>query len=201
MTQVTDRGLLPAEHRALRELHAVAAQLGAHWSRLGRRLGGAPEAFLADGAATARELLGELEARVGGEFDLHGQPAAQGMGVGLGGARRVTDLLLERNQALRGALRELQHVTTLLAYAAALARARGDEALADWHQGWEGRLRGLEERGRNEVTAMAADPEAAVAPADDGPLGRAGQRVGIAMGTLGEAIDQSRVGRFARGRD
>jgi hypothetical protein len=41
---------------------------------------------------------------------------------------------------------------------------------------------------------MAADPEAAIAPADRGPLGQAGLRVGAAMGALGEAIDS----RFAR---
>ena len=39
---------------------------------------------------------------------------------------------------------------------------------------------------------MAADPERAIEPADDGTLGRAGAKLGVALGTVGEAIDQSR---------
>ena len=40
-------GLFAAEHRALRELHAMVSQLGTHWDRLGERLGGAPGDVLA----------------------------------------------------------------------------------------------------------------------------------------------------------
>jgi hypothetical protein len=47
---------------------------------------------------------------------------------------------------------------------------------------------------------MAADPQAAIAPADEGTLGRAGAKLGAAVGTLGEAIDSSRIGRLARRR-
>src|SRR3954454_13645377 len=107
MSEAPEGGLLPAEHRALRELHAGARQLEAHWTRLGRRLGGKPEALLAEGAAAARELLTELEARIAADHDPRGQPAAQGRGRGLAGARRLSDLLLERNQAFRSALLEL----------------------------------------------------------------------------------------------
>ena len=63
-----------------------------------------------------------------------------------------------------------------------------------------GRLRALEDRGRETAAAMAADPEDAIAPADEGTLGRAGAKLGAAVGTLGEAIDSSRVGRLARRR-
>ena len=43
----TEQGLFPAEHRALRELHAMARQLATHWERLGERLGGEPGDALA----------------------------------------------------------------------------------------------------------------------------------------------------------
>ena len=39
---MSDSGLYPAEHRALRELYAMASQLASHWTRLAGRLGGAP---------------------------------------------------------------------------------------------------------------------------------------------------------------
>jgi hypothetical protein len=196
MTELTEIGLLPAEHRALRELHATARQVQGHWTRLGRRLGGPPAAYLDEGAAAAGELLGELDA----ESDVPGQPAAQGLGAGLAGVRGVSDLLLERNQAFRHALLDLQRVTTLLGYLAGLARTRGDEETAARHERWAARLQELEERGRAVAVTLASDPDAAIAPADDSALGRAGQRLGAAAGTLGEAIDQSPIGRFARRR-
>jgi hypothetical protein len=200
MSELTAQGLLPAEHRALRELHATTRQVQSHWGKLAARLGGEPGALLQEGADAAGELLGELRARVGADHDLHGQPAAQAVGARLAGARGVSDLLLERNQAFRTALLDLQHVTTLLGYTEALARKRGDAGLAAWHEGWERRLRALETRGRATAAAMADDPAAAIAPADDGALGRAGTRLGVVLGTVGEAIDGSAVGRLARRR-
>jgi len=200
MSEITAQGLLPAEHRALRELHATTRQVQSHWGKLARRLDGEPATVLREGAAAAGELLHELHARIGDEHDLHGQPAAQAVGARLAGARGVSDLLLERNQAFRTALLDVQHVTTLLGYTGALAQTRGDTSLADWHDGWERRLRALEDRGRAAAAAMAADPESAIAPADESTLGRAGARLGAAVGTLGEAIDSSRIGRLARRR-
>jgi hypothetical protein len=193
MSEITAQGLLPAEHRALRELYATARALRSHWRKLADRLG---EDLLSEGADAAGALLSELKARTVAEHDLHGQPAAQGVGARLAGARGVSDLLLERNQAFRIALLDLQHVTTLLAYLAALARTRGDAGLAAWHDDWARRLRALEDRGRAAVAAMAADPQTAIAPADESALGRAGAKLGAAVGTLGEAIDN----RFARRR-
>jgi phage-related tail protein len=200
MSEVTPHGLLPAEHRALRELHATARQVRNHWRKLATRLGGAPAAVLEQGAAAADELLQALEARIGAQHDLHGQPAAQAVGARLAGFRGVSDLMLERNQAFRTALLDLQHVTTLLGYLGALARSRGDEDLAAWHEQWEQRLRTLEERVRAAVKALAHDPESAIAPADESALGRAGAKLGAAVGTVGEAIDSSALGRLARRR-
>jgi hypothetical protein len=194
MTELTELGLLPAEHRALRELHVSARQMQAHWNRLADRLGGPPAEYLREGAALAAELLTELD----GATELQYQPAAEGVGARLGGARGLSDLLLERNQAFRTALLELQHLTTLAGYLSGLARSRGDEALAGRHDGWADRLRPLEERGRAIAVTLANDPEAAIAPADNGVLGRAGQHINAAAGSLGEAIDHSPLGRFAR---
>src|SRR4051794_3684048 len=200
MSDVTAQGLLPAEHRALRELHATARQVRNHWSKLGARLGGAPGQLLDEGAGAAARLLEELQARIGEGHDLQGRPAAQFLGARLAGARAVSDLLLERNQAFRTALLDVQHVTTLLGYVAALARTRGDESLAAWHEEHEQRFKALEDRGRAAAAAMAADPDQATAPADDSSLGRAGARMGAAVGTVGEAIDNSTLGRLARRR-
>ena len=195
---VSDSGLYPAEHRALRELYAMGSQLASHWTRLGGRLGGAPGDALAGGASAARELLRELAARTA-SHGLHGFPAAQGVGGRLAGARNVAgDLVLERNQALRAAVLDVAHVTTLLAYLAGLADRRGDAMLAAWHRRWEVRLREAQERVMATVVAMAEDPADAILPASQTAAGRAGHSVANALGTLGEAIDGSIVGRAAR---
>ena len=197
---VSDSGLYPAEHRALRELYAMASQLASHWTRLGGRLGGAPGEALKGGADAARELLRELGTRTAAH-GLHGFPAAQGVGGRLAGVRNVAgDLVLERNQALRAAVLDVAHVTTLLAYLAGLADRRGDAMLAAWHRRWEVRLREAEERVMATVVAMAEDPDDAILPASQSAAGRAGHGLANALGTLGEAIDGSAVGRAARKR-
>ena len=198
MSVPSEQGLYPAEHRALRELHAMASQLASHWTRLGDRLGGAPGDALAGGASAARELLRELASRTAAH-GLHGWPAAQGVGGRLASVRNVAgDLVLERNQALRAAVLDVAHVTTLLAYLSALADRRGDAMLAAWHRRWEFRLRDAEERVMATIVALAEDPGDAILPASQTTAGRAGHGIANALGTLGEAIDGSPVGRAAR---
>jgi hypothetical protein len=193
-----DSGLYPAEHRALRELYAMASQLASHWTRLASRLGGAPGDALADGASAAHELLRELATRTAAH-GLHGFPAAQGVGGRLAGARNLAgDLLLERNQALRAAVLDVAHVTTLLAYLSALADRRGDAMLATWHRRWEVRLREAEEKVMATIVAMAEAPDEAILPASQTTAGRAGHSLANALGTLGEAFDGSAAGRAAR---
>jgi hypothetical protein len=192
---VSAQGLYPTEHRSLRELHAMTRQLAGHWSRLARRLGGEPA--LEAGVEAARELLSELAERTAAH-GLHGTPAAQGTGRGIAGMRGAGDLMLERNQALRGAVLDAEHVTTLLAYLAALAARRDDAALAAWHRRWETRMRSHEDAVREAVVALADDPDAAIEPAEPGRLGRAGQSLANGLGTLGEAIDASALGRRLR---
>jgi hypothetical protein len=196
--EITGHGLYRAEHRALRELYVGARQLCGHWEKLAGRIGGRPETVLRHGSETSRELLDELTGRTE-EHGLHGFPAAQGVGGRLAGVRNnAGDLLLERNQAMRAAVLDVQHLTTLLAYLARLAATRGDDQLAAFHRRWEARLREVEDDARRAAIDIGCDPAAAVVPADQGPLGRAGHRVASAVGSAGEAIDDSAVGRAAR---
>jgi hypothetical protein len=196
--QITGHGLYRAEHRALRELYAGARHLCGHWEKLAERIGGPPATALKRGAAAAAELLDELVSRTE-EHGLHGFPAAQGAGGRLAGLRNNTsDLLLERNQAMRVAVLDAQHLTTLLGYLSALASTRGDEQLAAFHDRWESRMREVEAEARLAAIELGRDPSGAIVPADMSPLGRAGHQVAAVVGSAGEAIDSSTVGRAAR---
>ena len=191
-------GMYRAEHRALRELHATGRQLASHWWRLGDRLGGSAAGSLQDGAAVARGMITEL-AKQTAERGLHGFPAAQGVGHRLAGLRNTPgDLVLERNQALRLAVLDAEHVTILLAYLAALADKRGDGALATFHRHWEGEIAEARDAVRDAAIALAGDPDDAVEPAERSILGRAGHTAANALGTVGEAIDGSPLGAAAR---
>ena len=71
--------------------------------------------------------------------------------------------------------------------------------LAAWHRRWEVRLREAEERVMATVVALAEDPERRdPARLARPPPAAPGTRVANALGTLGEAIDGSVVGRAAR---
>jgi hypothetical protein len=196
--EITGHGLYRAEHRALRELYAAARQLCGHWEKLADRIGGQPATVLRHGSDACLELLAELAGRTE-EHGLHGFPAAQGVGGRLAGVRNnAGDLLLERNQAMRAAVLDVQHLTTLLGYLGQLAATRGDEQLAGFHRRWEARLLEVESEARGAALALGCEPAAAVVPADQGLLGRAGHHVANAVGTAGEAIDGSPIGRAAR---
>ena len=106
--------------------------------------------------------------------------------------------MLERNQALRLAVGDAEHVTTLLLYLAALAERRDDVALAAFHRRWAGEIGGARDAVRDAAIALAADPEDAVRPAEPSALGRAGHAAANAVGTMGEAFDGSPLGRAAR---
>jgi hypothetical protein len=197
MAERSDLGLYPAEHRALRELHAVARHLATHWARLAGRLDGEQEAVLTRGAAAGRELVVEVAARTSAR-GLEGFPAAQSVGIRLGDLRGAGDLVLERNQAMRGAVLDVQHVTTLLGYLATLAELRADVELAGWERAWHDRLELVEADARAAAAAMGRDPDGAILPADTSRLGRAGHGIASALGTLGESVDNSPLGRAAR---
>ena len=84
---------------------------------------------LTDGAELAKELLGEARDAIA-EHDLHGGPAAQSVGKSGAGLRGgVGDNFLERNQALRMAVLDVQHTVTLLGY---LESVSGEAGTTTW---------------------------------------------------------------------
>jgi hypothetical protein len=179
----------PAEHRGLRELHVFARQLAHHWERLGARIGGDAGRLLSEGAADARAIIEELTEAATAR-GLHAEPAAALSGRIVSARPPSPDVLLERNQALRFALLDVQHCVTLLGYLAGLAATRGDGELRALCAGWEERLAGHERAVRAAVIALAAHPDDAIAPADPSLSGRLGHRLAAGAGALGEWIDR-----------
>jgi hypothetical protein len=183
-----------AEHRALRELVVFGRQLASHWEKLGRRLGSPEAGLLAVGAADVRTLLDEA----GAAMTARGVPAGRAAAL----AGRLTrarpgspDELLERNQALRYALHDVQHVVMLLAYLAALAAARGDEELRALRAAGEERLAVHERAVRDAIVALGGRPDEAVEPAVPSAAVRVGQRVAAGAGALGEWVDRRAIER------
>ena len=156
--------LHPAEHRGLRELYAMTRALVSHWGRLGNRLGGDEAGVLAAGVEDARTLLAEL-ADITAEHDLHGYPAAQGAGLNIARVRNAPgDLMLERNQALRAAVLDVQHVVTLLGYLAGLAERREDVSLTAFLRRWERELKVHEDAARAAAVGQSVIPIAPSSP-------------------------------------
>lgn len=188
--------LHPAENRGYRELYAYSRQLADHWRGLAERVpDGELAGLLEKGADSAEELLAELEPATA-THGLHGKPAAQGVGRTLARQRQgVRDRFLERNQALRFAVEEMQHLTTLLGYLAAVADTRGHDDLAELCGRWERKLRRTESAVRKAVAASGSDPDGAIEPFDGSPAGRAAHSVGYVTGTVGEWVDRRAAGR------
>ena len=181
----------PAEHRALRELYAFTRQLGRHWSSLGERLGGSEGAALQAGAQAAQDLLGELEPLT----TARGLPTATmaQFASHFASARpNIPDRALERNQALRFAALDAQHVATTLAYIANLAAADRDEELRAFCARWERKLRTHERAVRLAAVALGERPDEAIQPADASLVGRAGAKVNSGIGAFGEWFDGRR---------
>lgn len=190
--------LHPAENRGYRELGAFTRALIQHWPALADRLGPGDAAdVLRAGAAEAGVLLSEMRAAIAAH-DLHTGAAAQGVGRGIAGARNLAgDRFLERNQALRLAVGEAQHVTTLVGYLGCVAEARGDEQLAAFGRRWERRMRRTENAVRAAAIELGSSPDSAVERLDRSPAGRAAHGLGFLIGSVGEWADR----RAARGRD
>jgi len=191
--------LHPAEHRGLRELQAASRHLAGHWQRLAARLPGEPAEVLERGAAIARELVSELRGRAAA-YGVEVFPAAQLVGARGAGLRGAGDVLLERNQAMRAAVLDASHVAVLLGYLSEIAEGRGDATLAAWEREWRERVEKLERAARAAAIRLGAAPDAAIEPAEPSTLGRAGHAVAVGVGSLGEAIDGSALGRMARRR-
>jgi hypothetical protein len=183
--------LHPAQNRGLRELVAATRQLGDHWEALSPRFARTPaRAMLDRGAARARALLDAIrplmEAR-----GLHGGPAAQSVGRSLAGSRsQVGDRFLERNQALRTAVLDVQHVVTLLGYQAEIAEQRGDSELARALRRHEKALLAVERAARKAAVELGRKPDAAIERVDRSPAGRVAHGAANTVGTVGEWVDR-----------
>lgn len=182
--------LHPAENRGYRELYAFARRLESNWGWLAEKTG---EAVLRDGADAAADLLTDLE-RVTPRYDLYGRPAAQGVGAGMS-LGRLAARFFERNQALRIALTDLQHVVTLVGYLEQVARSRRDDELVRFCSDWRARLLPIERAARAAAIDLGSRPDEAVEPVDDSPVGKAGARVGWAFGAVGEWFDRRVSGK------
>jgi hypothetical protein len=189
---VADRvPLHPAENRGYRELYAASRGLARHWSRLrtlvpDRATGEA----LGSGVAATRRLLDELPSLTT-EEDLHGGPAALGLGARLADLRNLAaDRFLERNQAVRLAALEPRHIRVLLAYLATVGEARGAAERAAFCRRWETEIEGIVEAIEAAAAGLGADPDAAIEPVDSSAAGRAGQRVAASVGAVGEWVDR-----------
>jgi hypothetical protein len=178
-----------AEHRALRELYAFTGQLARHWKSLAGLIGGDEAVPLRAGAQAAEELLDEVE-RVAAERDLPTEQMVRFASRFASARPAIPDRALERNQALRFAVLDAQHVVTLLAYLANLAASDGDEDLRAFCSRWERKLRTNERALGRAAIALGDRPDDAVAPADGSPAGRAGAKVNSAVGALGEWVDR-----------
>jgi hypothetical protein len=180
-----------AEHRALRELFAFTRQLRRHWSSLAGLVGGEEAVTLGAGAAAAGDLLGELAPLT----SARGLPTATmaRFASRFAAARpQVPDRALERNQALRFAALDAQHVVTLLGYVANLAAADGDDELRAFCSRWERRLRTHERAVRLAAVALGERPDEAITPADRSPAGRLGAKLNSGIGAFGEWVDGRR---------
>lgn len=180
----------PAENRGYRELYLAGRQLVERWRRLGDGLPAAQAEPVRAGAESVERLLGELRPMTA-RHDLHGDVAAQGGGARIGTARgAISDRFLERNQAMRLALEDLEHVATLLAYLATVSETRGDAELSEFCRSWERRLRRQLGAVRKAAVALGEDPDAAIEPLDPSPVGRAAHGAAYAAGSVGEWVDR-----------
>jgi hypothetical protein len=183
--------LHPAENRGYRELYVTGGQAVKRLGRLAVSFDDSPPGELLDKASDSiSRLLDEL-GPVTTEHDLHGDVAAQGGGAHLGTVRgAVFDRFLERNQALRLAVEDLEHVTTLLAYLARVSETRGDPKLPDFCRSWERRLRRQVNTLRKAAIELGGDPDRAIEPLDDSPASKAAHRVAWTLGSVGEWTDR-----------
>jgi hypothetical protein len=179
--------LHPAQNRGFRELYAATRHLVNHYRSLGERI---PEDALLEGAAVGRRLLDDLRNHTE-RYGLYGHPAAQGVGANAALARGgVGERFLERNQALRLAVLDAQHVVTLLGYLAAVSETNGNGELAEFCRRWEQEMLGPEQQLRAAAVDQGTRPDAAVEPLDGSLVGRAAHNVQNVVGSLGEWVDR-----------
>lgn len=182
--------LHPAEHRCYRELYLSAKEAETRTEHLAETLGEEQAEVLTKAAASLATLLEELAPETA-RYDVHGELAAKGGGGRIGMVRaEILDRFLERNQALRLAVDDLEHVATLLAYAAALSSARRRKRLPELCVTWERKIRRHVSAVRKAAIELGSDPDAAIEPLDSSRIGKAAHGAAVAVGTVGEWVDR-----------
>ena len=172
--------LHPAQNRGFRELYAATRHVVNHYRGLAQKL---DVDALHEGAAVARRMLDDLRSHTE-RYGLYGFPAAQGVGANAARARTgVGERFLERNQALRFAVIDVQHVVTLLGYLASVSEANGNRDLVDFCHTWEASMLEVERGVRSAAVDLGQSPDYAVEPLHGSPVGRAAH--GLAQGVVG----------------
>ena len=176
-----------AQNRGFRELYAASRQVVDHYRALGKATG---EDVLEEGAAAASRLLDDLGTQTP-RYDLYGSPAAQNVGATAARARSgVGERFLERNQAIRLAVLDVQHLVTLLGYLASVSETTGNDDLVAFCRRWEATMLEIEQRVRATAVDQGGRPDQAVEPLHDSAIGRAAHGVQNVVGTLGEWFDR-----------
>lgn len=187
--------LHPAENRGYRELFLTAQEAQTRLSRLAEHLEDEPRDAVERAQGSLRELLAAIKPALA-RYDLHAELAARGGGARIGMVRSaILDRFLERNQALRFAVDDLEHVTTLLAYLGNVSETRRAKALTELCRTWERKMRRQVSAVRKAAVGLAADPDAAIEPLDPSPVGKVAHGAAVAAGTAGEAIDRKAAAR------
>jgi len=190
--------LHPAENRGYRELFLTAQEAQTRLSRLAEHLDDEPRTAVERAEGSLTELLSAIKPALA-RYDLHAELAARGGGARIGMVRAaILDRFLERNQALRFAVDDLEHITTLLAYLANVSETRRATALTELCRTWERKMRRHVSAVRKAAVALASTPDAAIEPLDPSPVGRAAHGAAVAAGSAGEAIDRKAASMGAK---
>jgi hypothetical protein len=181
----------PAESRGYRELLLTAEEARARLKRLAGHLELDARAVADKAVDTLGDMTEALKPALA-EHDLHGEIAARGGGARIGTVRAaILDRFLERNQALRFAVDDLEHVTNLLAYVANVSEARQKKTLPELCRTWERKMRRQVSAVRKAAVELGSDPDEAIEPIDPTPIGKAAHGAAVAVGTAGEAVDKA----------
>ena len=182
--------LHPAENRGYRELMLTAEEARTRLRRIAGHLDLETRAVCDKGVETLGEMLDAFTPALA-EHDLHSELAARGTGSRIGTVRaEILDRFLERNQALRFAVDDVEHVTTLLAYMGSVSASRGKKNLPELCGTWERKLRRQVSAIRKAAIELGSNPDEAIEPLDPGALGKAAHGSAVAVGTVGEAVDK-----------
>jgi hypothetical protein len=182
--------LHPAENRGYRELMLTAEEARTRLRRIGGHLDLDSRAATDKASETIGDMLDAFKPALA-EHDLHGELAARGTGARIGTVRaEILDRFLERNQALRFAIDDVEHVATLLGYLAAVSTARKKKNLPELCANWERKLRRQVSALRKAAIELGSSPDDAIEPLDPRPIGKAAHGAAVATGTVGEAVDK-----------